>query len=214
MISSISSQCLPDRHSSTWYDGWISCEEKDNPNPIRGISHYIMYELDDIYYLYEMKIWNMNAPDLLDYDIQNVIVDISDDGSNWTEYGQFTFSQATGKNDYEGTEELNFNGTKAKYVLLTPTSNYGGSCYGLSEIKIRARDLCQSSIITWNGDTGDWNVPSNWCGNQVPTVLDSVWIPPFKTVNVPNAFTAEAKWLDVDINSTLNIEGVLNVIDD
>jgi len=211
IVNSSFSQCLSDRHSSTWYDGWISCQTKDSPNPLRGDSHFILYELDNIYYLYEMKIWNLNAPDLLNYDIQNVIVDVSDDGNTWTEFGQFTFSQATGKNDYEGIEEINFNGQKAKFVLFTPTSNYGGACYGLSEIKVRARDLCQSSIITWKGGTGDWNVPTNWCGDQVPTLTDSVWIPPYQTVNVPIAYSAEALWLDVDVNSILNINGILNI---
>ena len=209
--NSLFSQCLSDRHSATWFDSWISCSVNDSPNPVRGKSHFIMYGLDDIYYLYEMKIWNMNAPDLLDYGIQNVIIDISDDGTNWTEFGQFTFSQATGKNDYEGIEEINFEGRKAKYILFTPTSNYGGTCYALSEIKFRARDLCQSSIITWKGGTGDWDVASNWCGDQIPTVMDSVWIPPFQTVNIPNTYTAEALWLDVDINSTLDIDGILNI---
>jgi len=214
MVNTGFSQCLTERHSTTWYDGWISCDINDNPNPIRGKTHFIKYDLDDIYYLYEMKIWNFNAPDLLDYDIKDVIVDISIDGVSWTEFGQFTFGQATGSNDNEGIEEINFNGEKAKYILFTPTSNYGGTCYALSEIKIRGRDLCQSSIITWNGGAGDWNVASNWCGNQVPTEIDSVWIPPYQNVTIPSAYSAEALWLDVDVNSTLNIDGVLNVNQD
>ncbi|HHH55450.1 MAG TPA: hypothetical protein ENK91_17465 [Bacteroidetes bacterium] len=210
-LGNIKSQCLPDRHSATWYDGWISCETTENPNNVHGKTHWIMYQFDDIYYLYEMHVWNMNAPDLLDYDVKDVVIDISTDGTTWTEFGQFTFSQATGKNNFEGIEELNFQGTKAKYVLITPLTNYGGSCYALSEIKIRARDLCQSNIIAWKGGDGNWDVPTNWCGDQIPTATDSVWIPPNKNVTVPSAFNAQALWLDVDVNSNLQIDGVLNI---
>ena len=207
----VKSQCLPDRHSATWYDGWISCEMTPNPNATRGKTHWVMYQFDDIYYLYEMHVWNMNAPDLLDYDVKDVVIDISTDGTNWTEFGQFTFSKATGKNDFEGIDEVDFGGEKAKYVLITALSNFGGSCYGLSEIKIRARDLCQSNIITWKADDGDWDVPTNWCGDQIPSASDSVWIPPNKNVSVPAAFNAQILWLDVDINSTLQVDGVLNI---
>ncbi len=205
------SQCLPDRHSATWYDGWISCEATENPNPVRGKNHWIKYDLDDIYYLYELHVWNMNAPDLLGYDLKDVVIDLSSDGVTWTEFGQYTFSQATGKNDYEGVDEINFEGAKAKHILITALTNYGDTCYALSEIKIRARNLCNGNIITWKGGDGDWDVATNWCGDQVPTMTDSVWIPPNKTVHIPNTYSAEALWLDIDINSTINIDGTLNI---
>ena len=208
------SQCYPDRHSTTWYDGWISCQIAGNPNMIRGKGHFIMYELDKTYHLFEMNIWNMNAPDLLDYGFKDVIIDISIDGTNWTEFGNYTFSQASGENNFEGVEEVNFQGEEAKFILITGVSNYGGSCYGLSEIKVRARDICHSNIIAWIGDNGDWNVASNWCNDQIPTIQDSVWIPPNKNILIPSSYTATALWLDVGENTIIDVNGNLNIAGD
>jgi len=203
-------QCLPERHSATWYDGWISCEISTSPNPERK-THWVMYDLEQDYYLYEMHIWNMNAPDIIDYGLKNVYVDLSSDGTNWVEYGQFIFSQAPGENSFEGQEEVDFGGEKARYVLISSIDNYGGTCYGLSEVKIRARETCPLNYVAWIGDDGDWDIASNWCNDQIPTALDSVWIPPKKNINIPSAFVAEVLWLDVSESSSINIEGDLNI---
>ena len=209
----LNGQCLPERHSATWYDGWISCQGAPvNPNKDRGENtHYIMYDLQSDFYLYEMLVWNMNAPDILNYGLQNVYIDLSFDGQQWTEYGQFTFSQAPGSNDFEGIEEIDFEGTKARYVLITAIDNYGGSCYGLSEVKIRAREICPQNVIAWIADDGDWDVASNWCNNQIPTDQDSVWIPPHKNINIPLNYTAEALWLDIDEHSSIEVNGNLDI---
>ena len=134
--NSIYSQCFPDRHNSTWYDGWISCKASENPNNIRGESHWILYDFGENYFLHEMKIWNTNAPDLIDWGMQDVVIDISLNGIDWVEFGEFTFNQATGLNNYEGHLALDFEGVKAKYLLITGLTNYGGTCFGFSEIKI------------------------------------------------------------------------------
>lgn len=134
--NSIFSQCFPNRHNSTWYDGWISCQTAPSPNPIRGDSHWILYDFGELYALHEMRIWNTNAPDLLDWGMKEVVIDLSTDGVEWSEYGQFVFEQASGFNNYEGHFALDFENAEAKYLLITGLSNYGGNCYGLSEIKI------------------------------------------------------------------------------
>jgi hypothetical protein len=170
-----------------------------------------MYDLQETYYLYEMNVWNMNSSAILDYGLQNVYIDLSSDLVNWTEFGQFTFSQAPGQNDYEGVEEVDFEGAKARYVLITVIDNYGGSCYGLSEVRIRAREICPSNVVAWIADDGDWNIAANWCNNQIPTVSDSVWIPPYKNIIVPDSYLAVAKWLDVAKNSTIQINGDLQL---
>jgi len=207
------SQCLPDRHSSTWYDGWISCSIEKNPNLPRGETHFIMYDLGASYYLYDLHVWNMNAPDILDYGLKDVYIDLSLDGASFTELGQFTFQQATGENDFEGILEVDFEGNIARYILITPIDNYGGTCYGLSEVRIRARDICPDDMIAWIGEDGDWDVATNWCNNQIPTNNDNVWIPPNKNITVPSGYTAEALRLDVDRSSSIEIIGQLNVSD-
>lgn len=129
------SQCNPDRHSTSWYDGWVSCMATQSPNPARGISHWIMYNFNEPYSLSTSTIWNSNDPAHLDYGIQGYTVDYSSDGLLWTSLGTFSAEKANGSPFYEGIEGPDFNKAVAQYVLITALSNYGGSCYGLSEVK-------------------------------------------------------------------------------
>lgn len=131
----MNAQCLMNRHSTNWYDGWISCQTSANPNTSNGNSHWIMYDLGFVYPLFGSVLWNANEPDHIDYGIMDYTIDYSTNGSTWTNLGSFTLSQASGFSVYEGEEGPNFGGVSARYVLITPTSNYGGSCYGLSEVK-------------------------------------------------------------------------------
>jgi hypothetical protein len=132
----LDAQCYPDRHNTTWYDGWISCEASDNPNPVREKSHWIFYNLGYTYHLGQMHVWNNNAPDFLKDGIQTALIDVSVDGINWTEVGEFEFEQAPGKSTYEGFSGPDLTGYEAKYLLITAQSNWGGTCYGLSEIRV------------------------------------------------------------------------------
>lgn len=131
----ITAQCLLNRHNTTWYDGWISCETSANPNASNGNSHWIMYDFGFVYTLFESNIWNANEPDHLDYGIMDYKIDYSTNGTTWTNLGDFTLNQASGFSIYQGEEGPDFAGISARYVLITPISNYGGSCYGLSEVK-------------------------------------------------------------------------------
>lgn len=130
------SQCFPDRHSTAWYDGWISCEKTENPNETRPESHWIMYNFGSIMEMYNLNIWNVNAPKYLDYGIQTAHVDYSLDGVTWEEYGEITLSQGTGENTYEGEAVLNFNGKEAKYLLITANTTFGSDCAGFSELRL------------------------------------------------------------------------------
>jgi hypothetical protein len=134
----LNAQCLPDRHNTSWFDGWISCETSANPNEPRGESHWISYDFGRLYELNELKIWNVNDPDLVSYGAQNVIIDYSLDGINWTEFGQEIFPQAPGISTYEGDIITDFEGIKARYLLLTIADNYGGDCTGFSELRVQA----------------------------------------------------------------------------
>ena len=134
-ILDLQAQCYPDRHNTTWYDGWISCDLAESPNPERGLSHWILYNLGSPYTLGKSRVWNSNHPDFLGRGLKDIVIDYSMDGVSWNEHGPFTLNQASGNTTYEGDEGPDFNKIEAQYVLITALSNYGGSCYGLSEFR-------------------------------------------------------------------------------
>ena len=138
-------QCFPDRHSTSTSSGWLSCFETQNPNTSRGNSHWILYDLGEVHEIKESHFWNVNDPENLNQGVQEVVLDISLDGTSWWEWGTFTIEQSNGSSFYEGTEGPDFSGTNARYLLFTPLSNYGGSCYGFSELKINVDEELISS---------------------------------------------------------------------
>lgn len=135
LAQSAFSQCYPDRHNTSWYDGWISCEAAINPNPDREYSHWIMYDLGQQYQLGQFHVWNANDPHHLDFGIKDIVIDYSVDAISWTELGFFELESGMGKNIYEGTDVVDFEMAKAKYILITAESNYGGDCFGLAEVR-------------------------------------------------------------------------------
>lgn len=141
----IFAQCYPDRHSTNWFDGWVSCETAPNPNPERGPSHWIMYDFGKEYALGQMHVWNFNDPAYLDRGLQDVEIDISSDGITWQYTGNFTFAQANGKNVYEGFAGPDLQNVQASYLLITAVNNYGDDCYGLGEIRIAAEDVMNTA---------------------------------------------------------------------
>lgn len=162
-FSTLFSQAYPDRHSTNLTDGWLSCNATTNPNPVRGGGHWIMYNLGDTYALTTSKIWNFNTPQRINsYDnqswslsplsgrledgMQEVMIDISLNGTVWQEWGRFTIPKAPASSFYEGVYGPDFGGKLAKYILITGITNYGGSCYGLSEVKFNGTVVTVSNI--------------------------------------------------------------------
>ena len=133
-------QCYPDRHSTNWYDGWVSCEAFPNPNPNHGISHWIMYDFGQVHALKKTKIWNTNDPNHLDRGLKDISIDVSENGTEWISAGTYTLSPADGKNTYQGSEGPDLSGINARYVLITAIENWGGACYGLSEVRFEVED--------------------------------------------------------------------------
>lgn len=145
-------QCYPDRHSTAWYEGWISCEKSENPNDLREESHWIMYNFGAVLEMYNFSVWNVNAPEYLDHGIQTAQIDYSVDGVTWLEYGEISLNQGTGKNIYQGQEILNFNGKEARYLLITAVTTYGSDCAGLAEIKLEV-DSVDAPVVVVPTDT-------------------------------------------------------------
>jgi len=134
--STLFGQMYPDRHNTSWFNSWISCSTSPSPNSDRGDIHWIMYDLGHIYPLGELQIWNGNIPDSTDMGLQNIIIDFSEDGTNWKELGSFTLTESSSSSIYEGEMVADFDQSLARYVLINAESNYGGNCYSMSEMKI------------------------------------------------------------------------------
>lgn len=141
----VQSQCYLDRHNTTWYDAWTSCDKKASPNPKRDSSHWILYQLGFEYTLGTSYFWNHNTPTSLQYGAKKIAVDYSLDGITWISWGDFTLQKANGSKYYEGEKGPDFKNLKARYLLLTILENYGGSCTSLAELKI---DVLHSSNVT------------------------------------------------------------------
>lgn len=142
------SQCFEERHSTNWFDGWVSCAEAPNPNPIHGNSHWIMYDLKGLFKIEQSWFWNCNDVNNLNNSIREAQVDFSVDGTNWTTGPILTLSQASGLPTYEGEAGPDFAGIDARYILITGIQNYGGDCMALSEVRFEAQPKnVETSIV-------------------------------------------------------------------
>ena len=124
-----------DLHSTATGAMWLSLASE--PNTV-----WIKYEFDKIYELTEMWVWNYNAESILSlYGLNEVTVEYSLDGSNWTKLDNIdVFEAAPGADDYAHNTTVDFNNASAKFVRINAVSNQGGgggffNQYGLSEVK-------------------------------------------------------------------------------
>ncbi len=120
-----------DLHSVEPAGMWLSGDE---PNA------WIEYELDKVYKLYEMWVWNSNGmmESFLGFGFKDVTIEYSTNGTEYTTLGTtHEFVRAPGADDYAHNTTVDFGGAPAKYVRLTPNSNWGGMLdqYGLSEVR-------------------------------------------------------------------------------
>jgi hypothetical protein len=115
-----------------------------SPNVLRGESHWIKYDLGYTYILGELHIWNINDPDHLGRGAMQIAIDISTDGTTWTEQGTYFLAQGSGSSIYEGDDITNFDDVEAHYVLITVLDNYGATCSGISELKIEVNGVISS----------------------------------------------------------------------
>lgn len=146
--SQLFSQAYPDRHNTSWTDGWISCEETESPNVKRDPGHWIMYDFGDQYSLHSSTIWNFNVPDSTSRGMQDIIIDYSLDGETWTEVTEFTVPEAPGSSIYQGDEGPDFEGRVARYVLVSVLNSHGdANCVGMSELRIKATIATSTNIL-------------------------------------------------------------------
>jgi hypothetical protein len=110
---------------------WLSAGAQPN---------WIQYEFDQVYRLYEMKVWNSNQliESFLGFGAKNVTIETSTDGTTWTALADVPeFSRAPAAAGYAANTTVNFGGAEAKFVKLTINSNWGGVApqAGLAEVQ-------------------------------------------------------------------------------
>ncbi len=121
-----------DLHSTEVTDMWLSDSEPSGA--------WIEYELDRVYKLLEISVWNSNqmVEPLVGFGLKDVSIDYSLNGTDYATLGTtHEFEQAPGASGYAQNIAVDFGGAGAKYVKLTANSNWGGllDLYGLSEVR-------------------------------------------------------------------------------
>ena len=178
-------QCDADRHSALLVDNWMSCDMTENPNLERGTSHWIMYDFGDTYALNASTIWNCNSFGNIDAGISTYVVDYSNDGINWIEFGQFDLAQANASSFYEGEAGPDFESLAAQYILITSLGTYGSSCACLSEIRFETSGLT-TDVVEVNNLQLSLTLAPNPASELVTLQIE----------DVENSFDAEISVLD------------------
>lgn len=137
----LSAQCFEDRHSTNWFDGWVSCSVSASPNPALKSGHWILYDLTALYKISSLRIWNTNDPQHLDWGTSKLHISYSEDSIIWKNVGDVTLEKASGSNTYEGSDWIPLDIPKAKYILLTSKESFGGSCHGIAEVNFQAEKV-------------------------------------------------------------------------
>lgn len=176
----VKAQNAPDRISTNKEDAWMSCTPSQNPNPARGVSHWIRYDLGFERQLNNSTFWNINHPSHVNSGIREMAIDISSDGTTWNHLGNFILDKANASGFYSGVDGPDFNNATGRYLLFTALSNHGGPCYGLAEIRIEAAQALPVDFVdVWTDcDKGEilWHVTnqSNNSGFYVQQSSDGV----------------------------------------
>ncbi|MCP4455100.1 MAG: discoidin domain-containing protein [Planctomycetes bacterium] len=152
-------------HTITAEDMWFS----DSPD----LDPWIQYEFEGVIKLDKMRVWNSNsgAESAIGWGIKDVQIEYSVDGEAWSVLADVNqFSRAPGALAYDQFDEIDFDGSAARYVRIDIESNWGGilMSYSLSEVQFymipaAARtpepdsgtsDVLPSAVIAWRAGRG------------------------------------------------------------
>ena len=172
-LSILDAQCFQDRHNTSLDASWLSCGVLTSPNPEREASHWIMYDLGEIVELQKTHFWNLNTPDRQDMAIRELAIDYSQDGNSWNTWGTVVLQESGGSSFYEGQEGPDLSGSNARFVLLTALSNYGGVCFGLSEVKIEIGESLISDVAEVDALAIDFNLSPNPATDLIHIQIES-----------------------------------------
>ncbi|MGD2094633.1 MAG: discoidin domain-containing protein [Phycisphaerales bacterium] len=131
---------------------WLSSQDGEQPT-------WIEYELDKVYKLHQMWVWNSNdsLEPSIGFGFRDVTVEYSLDGIDYMTLGTtHEFAQAPGAADYEHNTTVELNGIATKYIKLTANNNWGGilNQYGLSEVRFFYIPVNSSNPVPGSETTG------------------------------------------------------------
>ena len=131
------SPCFTYRHNTSLNTSWLACSTSPNPNPSRADNgHWLQFDLENPIRPEEIHLWNINHPDHLNDGAKTIAIDYLDGNSEWQELQSVSLSKANASGFYEGEVFELDNSYPSETFLFTLLDNYGGSCIGLSEIKL------------------------------------------------------------------------------
>ncbi len=140
------SQCADT--GNVWNESWVSCNETVSPNPIRGSSHWLLYDFHERQFLDSTHIWNANRAGESGWGAKEYVIDYSVDGVTWKELGQFTLPRADESATYEGVPGPALGGMEVSKLLITIVSTHGGGpCASLAELFISVDAEACTGII-------------------------------------------------------------------
>ncbi len=147
-------------HSTANTAMWVSGKTAAQPT-------WIQFQFDRIYKLVEMRVWNYNAmfESVLGFGFKDVTIEYSADGATWMVLKETQFARAPGQDGYAVGTTVDLAGTPARFIRLTPKSNWGGIVkqFGLSEVRFyylpvnprqpvpatAAQGVSENSVLNW-----------------------------------------------------------------
>ena len=170
---SLNGQCIDEAHSPFKNQGWLSCNTTASPNSLRGDSHWLMYDLGHMYTIDSIQIWNHNVWGETGNGAKWIIIDYSNDQSNWQPAGTFKIEKAPGSWKYQSNEVLDLNHAQGQYFLITvlEAQDENASCVGIAEVKF-AVGISSSTEEEINEDT--WAVYPNPALDNITVDLKNV----------------------------------------
>ncbi|GAF67693.1 unnamed protein product, partial [marine sediment metagenome] len=170
------------------------------------------YEFDKVVKLHEMWVWNHNTmlELVLGLGIKEVTIEYSVNGTDYTTLGAtHEFARGTGAAGYAHNTTVDLEGVAAKYVKLTPNSNWGGILeqYGLSEVRFFSIPVFAREPSPDSGATDvDVDVTLGWRAGRDAAKHDVYLSTDEQAVidgNVPVSTVTEASYsTSIDVGST------------
>ncbi|MHB9071145.1 MAG: discoidin domain-containing protein [Sedimentisphaerales bacterium] len=164
-------------HSNDYTQDWFTDTlAASYANPHSGTyegTHWIAYDLGQVYELSPLWIWNGNMLNYPSWDFKYVTIDYSKTGgsssSEWTRLTQIGLPETTGLGNTSVTQTLQFRGAAARYVVITalasPLHNYTNGAYDycvLGEVRFFGADWIELSKWPSPGDASvDTNITAD-----------------------------------------------------
>jgi len=125
--------------SNYWIESWTSCTATANPNSVRPNSYWMLFEFAEPQAISTTHFWNANKLGESGNGAKTVFIDISTDGTSWTQVGNgaYAWPQASELDNYVGFAgpDLQAYGFIEK-VLITIMDNHNASnCVSVSELR-------------------------------------------------------------------------------